>query len=105
MSSSWEEGSRALVFHLGREQVGAILLRQTDRLTAGTGAELSGSRPSIPAGDSLLGRVVDPLGRSLDGREPPTDCIQREIFAPSAPILARGFRTARSTAARPSWTP
>jgi F-type H+/Na+-transporting ATPase subunit alpha len=86
-----EEGSRALVFHLGREQVGAILLRQTDRLTAGNGAKLTGSRPTIPAGDSLLGRVVDPLGRPLDGREPPTDCIQREIFAPSAPILARGF--------------
>jgi F-type H+-transporting ATPase subunit alpha len=86
-----EEGSRALVFHLGRELVGAILLHQTDRLTAGTGAELSGHRPSIPAGDSLLGRVVDPLGRPLDGGEPPADCIRREIFGPSAPILARSF--------------
>ena len=40
-----EEGSRALVFHLGKELVGAILLQQTDRLTAGTGAQLSGAAP------------------------------------------------------------
>jgi len=86
-----EEGSRALVFHLGRELVGAILLHQTDRLTAGTGAQLSGTQPSIPVGDALLGRVVDPLGTPLDGLESPRNCTRRNIFGPSASILARTF--------------
>lgn len=86
-----EDGSRALVFHLGKELVGAILLQQTDRLTAGTGALLSGSRPAVPVGDPLLGRVVDPLGHPLDGLTPPRNCMRREIFGPSPSILARTF--------------
>lgn len=86
-----EDGSRALVFHLGKELAGAILLQQTDRLTAGTGALLSGSRPAVPVGDPLLGRVVDPLGHPLDGLPPPRNCMRREIFGPSPPILARAF--------------
>lgn len=86
-----EDGSRALVFHLGKELVGAILLQQTDRLTAGTGALLSGSRPSVTVGDPLLGRVVDPLGHPLDGLPPSHNCMHREIFGPSPSILARTF--------------
>lgn len=86
-----EDGSRALVFHLGKELVGAILLQQSDRLTAGTGALLSGVRPSVPVGDSLLGRVVDPLGHPLDGLPPLRNCMRREIFGPSPSILARTF--------------
>lgn len=86
-----EDGSRALVFHLGQELVGAILLQQTDRLTAGTGALLAGSRPVVPVGDALLGRVVDPLGHPLDGLPPPRNCMHREIFGSSPSILARTF--------------
>lgn len=86
-----EEGSRALVFHLGKELVGAILLHQTDRLTAGTGARLSGARPSIPVGEALLGRVVDPLGTPLDGLAPLRNRTRRNLFGPSPPILARTF--------------
>ncbi|GAM08322.1 ATP synthase subunit alpha 2 [Geobacter sp. OR-1] len=86
-----EDGSRALVFHLGKELVGAILLKQTDRLTAGTGALLSGARPTVPVGDPLLGRVVDPLGHPLDGLPAPVNCTRREIFGPSPSILARTF--------------
>lgn len=86
-----EDGSQALVFHLGKELVGAILLRQTDRLTAGTGALLSGTRPAVPVGDALLGRVVDPLGHPLDRLESPRNCMRREIFGSSPSILARTF--------------
>jgi F-type H+-transporting ATPase subunit alpha len=43
----FEDGSRALVFSLGKDMVGAILLEQTQTLTAGTAAYLSGRR-SMP---------------------------------------------------------
>jgi F-type H+-transporting ATPase subunit alpha len=86
-----EDGSRALVFHLGKELVGAILLQQSDRLTAGTGALLSGARPAVPVGAALLGRVVDPLGHPLDGLPSPRNCMRRAVFGPSPSILARTF--------------
>ena len=84
-----EDGSTALVFHLTTEQVGAILLRQTESLTAGASARLSGRRLSIPVGDELLGRVVDPLGMALDGVPAPECRARRELDLLSPPIGAR----------------
>ena len=86
-----EDGSRALVFHLGKERLGGILLTQTARLTAGTLAHLSGQRLSLPVGNALIGRVIDPLGDPLDGQPPPDCPARRELFAPSPPIVARDF--------------
>ncbi|WHZ27725.1 MAG: ATP synthase alpha chain [Nitrospira sp.] len=86
-----EDGSRALVFHLAKERLGAILLTQTTRLTAGTIVHLSGRRLSLPVGDQLMGRVVDPLGDPLDGRPPSDSPSRRELFASSPPIVARDF--------------
>lgn len=86
-----EDGSRALVFHLAPRRLGAILLTQTRSLTAGIAAYLSGQRLSVPFGDALLGRVIDPLGDPLDGLPTP-DCIGRtSLFASSPPILLRDF--------------
>ncbi len=87
----FEEGSRGMVFDLRTELVGAILLEQSDRLTAGTTVQRAGKILSIPVGDALLGRVVDPLGRPLDGLERPACTARRPLDAPSPPIVARDF--------------
>ena len=84
-----EDGSRAMVFQLEERGVGAILLEQTGRLTAGTIAHLSGRRIGIPTGDALMGRVIDPLGRPLDGLEAPDCSIHRPLEVLSPPITAR----------------
>ncbi len=86
-----EDGSRALVFHLAKERLGAILLTQTTRLTAGTIVHLSGQRLSLPVGDQSMGRVISPLGDPLDGKPPSDSSNRRELFAPSPPIVARDF--------------
>lgn len=86
-----EDGSRAMVFHLAQDKMGAILLKQTPALTAGTLARHSGLRLGIPAGDSLLGRVVDPLGLPLDGKPLPETEAIRELDVKSPPITARDF--------------
>ncbi|MDF0677517.1 MAG: F0F1 ATP synthase subunit alpha [Nitrospira sp.] len=86
-----EDGSRALVFHLAKERLGAILLIQTTRLTAGRIAHLSGQRLSLPVGDRLVGRVINPLGDPLDGQSPLDSPSRRELFTPSPPIVARDF--------------
>lgn len=86
-----EDGSRALIFHLGRERIGAILLEQTTRLTAGTPAFLTGNRLRIGTGDRLLGRVIDPLGKPLDGAGALSLDTCRLLDMQSPPIIARDF--------------
>ncbi|WP_435627204.1 F0F1 ATP synthase subunit alpha [Candidatus Ferrigenium straubiae] len=86
-----EDGSSALVFHLTRSRIGAILLRQTERLTAGTSAFLTGRRLSIGVGDELLGRVIDPLGAPLDDAGPLNPHAHRLLDVRSPPIVARDF--------------
>lgn len=86
-----EDGSSALVFHLAHNRIGAILLRQTERLTAGTLAFLTGRRLSIGVGDDLLGRVIDPLGAPLDEGGPLGSGAQRLLDVRSPPIIARDF--------------
>jgi F-type H+-transporting ATPase subunit alpha len=84
-----EDGSRAMVFQLEDHVVGAILLEQTSRLTAGTIAHLSGRRMGIPTGDALIGRIIDPLGSPLDGLEPPECTAHRPLDLLSPPITER----------------
>ena len=86
-----DEGSRAVVFSLEPDTVSAILLEQGETLTAGTVAYLSGQRLSIPVGDALLGRVINPLGLPLDGRAVPDCTMRRDLEALSPPITAREF--------------
>lgn len=86
-----EDGSEALVFHLASERVGAILLKQTENLTAGKSACLSGRRLSIGVGDGFLGRIIDPLGSPLDGQPMPDIQGYRQIDVLSPSILNRDF--------------
>jgi F-type H+-transporting ATPase subunit alpha len=85
------DASRALVFSLDRAELGAILLDAGEALTAGTGAHLTGRRLGVPVGDALVGRVVDPLGKPLDGGPMPECGAQGELDVASPPIVARDF--------------
>lgn len=85
------DGSQGICFGLERDLVGAVLLRQTQGLTAGTAASLTGRQASITVGDGLLGRVLDPLGAPLDGMPPPDCTARRPLDGPSPPIIHRDF--------------
>ena len=87
----FEDGSRAVVFALESDAISAILLAQGEKLTAGAVAYLSGQRLSIPVGDALLGRVIDPLGAPLDGGPAPDCTGRRELEQSSPPIIDREF--------------
>lgn len=56
-----------IVLDLRRDEVGVALLDEPGALQAGDQVRTTGLPISIPVGDGLLGRVVDPLGRPLDG--------------------------------------
>ncbi|MGR9088713.1 MAG: F0F1 ATP synthase subunit alpha [Gammaproteobacteria bacterium] len=85
------DGSRAMVFDLNRDLIGAILLYETEALTAGTQVRLAKNALSIPIGDAFIGRVVDPLGEPLDGGELPLTAGRGDLEKASPPIIARDF--------------
>jgi F-type H+-transporting ATPase subunit alpha len=88
---TFDEGSQAMVFDLTEDMIGAVLLHDTEALTAGTVVQRSRRTLSVPAGDALLGRVIDPLGAPLDGKPPPTQTRWQAIDATSPGITARDF--------------
>jgi F-type H+/Na+-transporting ATPase subunit alpha len=85
------DGSRGMVFDLNRDRIGAILLYETENLTAGTTVRHARHPLSIPVGDEFLGRIVDPLGTPLDGQFPPSGVGRGNLEQSSPPIIARDF--------------
>ena len=66
----FENGEKAIVMNLEEDNVGAVLLCRTDLIKEGYTAKRTGHIVSIMAGESLLGRVINPLGMPMDGKEP-----------------------------------
>ncbi len=85
------DGSRGMVFDLNRDRIGAILLYETEKLTAGTTVFLAQHSLSIPVGDTFLGRVIDPLGAVLDGQADPVPSGRENMEKRSPPIIDRDF--------------
>jgi F-type H+-transporting ATPase subunit alpha len=60
----------AFALNLMEDEIGAVLLGEDTEVAAGAKVTLSGKVLEVPVGKELLGRVVDPLGRPLDGKGP-----------------------------------
>ena len=89
---SFADGSSAVVFDLSQQMVGTVLLRETEQLKAGTSVQHTPYSLSIPVGDGLLSRVVDPLGNPLDNKGPLLNVsAYRPIHHESPAITAREF--------------
>src|SRR5512141_361079 len=63
-------GSLGIAFNLERERVGVIVLGESSDIEEGQLVRRTQRIASVPVGDALLGRVVDPLGNPLDGKGP-----------------------------------
>src|SRR5580693_10475891 len=57
-----------LALNLESDNVGAVLFGQWEHISEGDTVRRTGRLLNIPVGDALLGRIVDPLGRPLDGK-------------------------------------
>lgn len=64
----FENGTAGLALNLERGRVGCILLGTAHGIGEHSMVQRSGKLLKVPAGEPLLGRVVDPLGRALDGK-------------------------------------
>lgn len=63
----FDNGVRAIAMNLEQDNVGAVLLGPTELIREGDTVKRTGEIISIPAGEGLLGRVINPLGEPIDG--------------------------------------
>jgi len=75
-----------LVFNLDPENIGCVLLGDETELSAGDPVRLTGEVVVVPVGEALLGRVVDALGRPLDG-EGTIEYERRDPIEQDAPAI------------------
>lgn len=85
----FEDGSHGVIFELTEDLIGAVLLHETSALTSGTSVYRSKHTIDIPVGNSLLGRVLDPLGVPLDGGSVPATKMKQPLENVSPSIVAR----------------
>ena len=64
----FENGEMAVVMNLEEDNVGAVLLGPTDNIKEGFTVRRTKRIASIRVGESMLGRVINPLGQPLDGK-------------------------------------
>lgn len=72
-------GVNGLAFNLEENSVGIIILGDYLQINEGEEVRSTGKLLSVPVGDDLLGRVVDPLGNPLDGKGPITTNKRRDV--------------------------
>ena len=82
-------GVRGLVFNLEENSVGVILLGDFKEIKEGDEVKTLGTLLSVPVGDALIGRTVDPLGNPLDGKGPVVSSETRPIETIAPGIAGR----------------
>jgi len=61
-------GILGIAFNLEEREIGCVVLGEASGIAEGEEVKRTGEILSVPVGDGFLGRVVDPLGRPLDGK-------------------------------------
>jgi len=78
-----------IAFNVDEDEVGVVLLGEYWHLHAGDEVRRTDRVMDVTVGDGLLGRVIDPLGRPLDGNGPVAASRRLPIERPAAPIMDR----------------
>ncbi len=80
----FEDGTVGLALNLDEDSIGAVVLGEVHGIAEGQAVKATGRILSVPVGDGLLGRVVNPLGEPIDGKGPLVNVQPRrmEIQAP-----------------------
>jgi F-type H+-transporting ATPase subunit alpha len=78
-----------IAFNVDADEIGVVLLGEYQNLHAGDEVERTGRVMDVAVGDELLGRVIDPLGRPLDGKGLLQADKRLPIERPAAAIMDR----------------
>ncbi|NGP89872.1 F0F1 ATP synthase subunit alpha [Fodinibius halophilus] len=85
----FEDGSLGLVYNLDEHEIGVILLDEEQHIDAGDEAFRTERVLGVPVGEALLGRVVDALGRPIDGKAAFRAATYLAVERESPPIMNR----------------
>ena len=84
-----DTGVTGMVMNLSRDSVGVVLLGSQAGVKEGTVVRRTGRAADVPVGDALVGRVVDVLGRPIDGLGPIETTETRPIEHEASGVLSR----------------
>ena len=84
----FEDGVYGMALDLYENRVGAVLFDTAESVRAGTAVRGTDAVVEVPVGENLLGRVIDPIGRPLDGK-PLTAQEYYPVERPAPPIIDR----------------
>lgn len=85
----FDNGIKGMVQDLRRNETGCILFDNADDISAGSKVARTGKTAGVPVGDAFLGRVVDALGRPIDGGEAIPADGYRPVEEPAPGIIDR----------------
>jgi F-type H+-transporting ATPase subunit alpha len=78
-----------MAFNVDEDEIGVVLLGEYWHLNAGDEVERTGRVMDVVVGEVLLGRIIDPLGRPLDGKGPVTASERRPVERAAPHIMDR----------------
>lgn len=81
----FEDGTLGLAMNLEPGEIGTVVLGDFAHIEEGQEVRRTGEVLSVPVGDGYLGRVVDPLGKPIDGLGEITDLVGRRALELQAP--------------------
>ena len=79
-------GLIGVTLNIDEEDLGVVLLGESSHVQEGDPVKQTGNVLSVPVGDALLGRVIDPLGNPVDGKGP-IDATERRLLETQAPSV------------------
>ncbi len=85
----FEHGVVGIAFNLEEDNVGVALFGEWQKVKEGEPVRRTGAVVSVPVGEGLLGRVVDPLGSPLDGQGPIESSESRPLEFKAPGVIQR----------------
>jgi len=85
----FEDGTVGIALNLEEDNVGAVLMGDGFNIQEGSTVKATGKIAQVPVGEALLGRVVDALGRPIDGKGELNTTETRLVESPAPGIIAR----------------
>jgi F-type H+-transporting ATPase subunit alpha len=80
------QGLVGVALNIDEEDIGVVFLGDYNHIEEGNPVKQTGTVLSVPVGDVLLGRVIDPLGNPIDGKGP-INVTERRLLETQAPSV------------------